>query len=123
MDMTTKTRQTGDVTIVDLQGRIVLGEASAALRDLIMDLMSEGHTKMVLNMHGVDYIDSAGLGALVSSCASVRKAGGEIKLAQLNEKVDNLMEVTRLYTVFDIEDSEEKAVRSFERGAGAAAGA
>lgn len=121
MDMTTHTRQTGEVTIVDLRGRIVLGDASAKLRDLVMDLMSEGHTKILLNMAEVSYIDSAGLGALVSACASVRKAGGEVKLVKLSEKVDDLMEVTRLYTVFDIEDDEVAAVRSFERGAAAGA--
>ncbi len=125
MDLATTTRQAGDVTVVSLKGRIVLGEESAAVRELISNLLSEGHTKILLNMAAVDYIDSSGLGMLVSSVASVRKAGGEIKLVNLNEKVDDLMEVTRLYTVFDIADDEDAAVKSFAKGAaeGAAAGA
>ena len=121
MDMTTSKRQAGDVTIVDLTGRIALGEESAALRNLVMDLISQGHMKILLNMAGVDYVDSSGLGALVSSVTSVRKAGGEMKLVNLSEKVDDLMEVTRLYTVFDIADNEEAALASF--GKTAAAGA
>jgi anti-sigma B factor antagonist len=121
MAMTTNIRQAGDVTIVDLHGRIALGEESAALRDLIMNLLSEGHVKILLNLAGVDYIDSSGLGTLVSGVASVRRAGGEMKLVNLSSKVDDLMEVTRLYTVFDIADSEEAAVASF--GKTAAAGA
>jgi anti-sigma B factor antagonist len=121
MGMTTSTRQTGDVTMVDIRGRIELGEESAALRSLVMDLLSEGRQKIVLNLAEVDYIDSSGLGALVSACASVRKQGGELKLVKLSDKVDDLMEVTRLYTVFDIADSEAAAVRSFDRKTAAGA--
>jgi anti-sigma B factor antagonist len=121
MDLTTSTRQAGDVTIVDMQGRISLGEESATVRNLLMDLLSQGHTKILLNMAGVDYVDSSGLGALVSSVTSVRKAGGEMKLVNLSEKVDDLMEVTRLYTVFDIPDNEEAALKSFEKTTAAGA--
>lgn len=121
MDMTTSTRQAGDVTIVDITGRIALGQESAAVRNLIMDLLSQGHTKILLNMAGVDYVDSSGLGMLVSSMTSVRKAGGEIKLVNLSDKVDDLMEVTRLYTVFDIPDNEEAALKSFGRSTAAGA--
>ncbi|MGB2635730.1 MAG: STAS domain-containing protein [Candidatus Acidiferrum sp.] len=121
MAMTTNIRQVGDVTVVDLNGRIALGEESAGLRDLIANLLSEGHVKILLNLAGVDYIDSSGLGALVSGVASVRRAGGEMKLVNLSSKVDDLMEVTRLYTVFDIADNEEAALASF--GKTAAAGA
>jgi anti-sigma B factor antagonist len=121
MDLTTSTRQAGDVTIVDMKGRISLGEESAAVRNLLMDLLSQGHTKILLNMAGVDYVDSSGLGALVSSVTSVRKAGGEMKLVNLSEKVDDLMEVTRLYTVFDIPDNEEAALKSFEKTTAAGA--
>jgi anti-sigma B factor antagonist len=121
MDMTTSKRQAGDVTIVDLTGRIALGQESAAVRNLIMDLLSQGHTKILLNMAGVDYVDSSGLGMLVSSMTSVRKAGGEIKLVNLSDKVDDLMEVTRLYTVFDIPDNEEAALKSFGRSTAAGA--
>src|SRR5271165_2635669 len=115
MDMTTSTRQTGDVTIVDISGRISLGEESAALRDLIMNLVSEGHHKILLNLAGVSYIDSSGLGALVSSFTSVKKQGGELKLVNLSDKVDNLMQITKLYTVFDIAIDEATAVDSFGR--------
>jgi anti-sigma B factor antagonist len=121
MAMTTNIRQVGDVTVVDLNGRIALGEESAGLRDLIANLLSEGHVKILLNLAGVDYIDSSGLGALVSGVASVRRAGGEMKLVNLSNKVDDLMEVTRLYTVFDIADNEQAALASF--GKTAAAGA
>jgi anti-sigma B factor antagonist len=121
MSVTATTRQEGDVTIVDLDGRIALGEESAKVRELIMSLLSEGHTKILLNMAGVDYIDSSGLGALVSSVSSVRRAGGEMKLASLSNKVDDLMEVTRLYTVFDITDDEEAALQSFNKSAAAGA--
>ncbi len=121
MAMTKNIRQVGDVTVVDLNGRIALGEESAGLRDLIANLLSEGHVKILLNLAGVDYIDSSGLGALVSGVASVRRAAGEMKLVNLSSKVDDLMEVTRLYTVFDIADNEEAALASF--GKTAAAGA
>jgi anti-sigma B factor antagonist len=121
MDITTSTRQTGEVTIVDISGRIVLGEESAALRDLIMKLVDKGDRKILLNLAGVNYIDSSGLGALVSAFTSVRKQGGELKLVKLTDKVDDLMEITRLYTVFDIADDEAAAVKSFERKTAAGA--
>ncbi len=121
MDLKTSTREVGDVTVVDITGRIALGEESAAVRELVMNLLSEGHTKILLNLSGVGYIDSSGLGMLVSSVASVRKAGGEMKLVNLTDKVDDLMEVTRLYTVFDIADDEESAIKSFAKGAAAGA--
>jgi anti-sigma B factor antagonist len=121
MDLTTSTRQVGDVTVVDLTGRIALGEESASLRNLLMDLLSQGRMKILLNMAGVDYVDSSGLGALVSSVTSVRKAGGEMKLVNLSDKVDDLMEVTRLYTVFDIPDDEEAALKSFAHTSAAGA--
>ena len=121
MDMNTSMRQTGDVKIVDLSGRISLGEESAALRDLIMNLLSKGERKILLNLAGVNYIDSSGLGALVSGFTSVRKAGGELKLVNLTDKVDNLMEITKLYTVFDIADDEPTAVQSFGRKTAAGA--
>jgi anti-sigma B factor antagonist len=121
MDMNTSMRQTGDVKIVDISGRISLGEESAALRDLIMNLLNKGERKILLNLAGVNYIDSSGLGALVSGFASVRKAGGELKLVNLTDKVDNLMEITKLYTVFDIADDEKTAVQSFGRKTAAGA--
>jgi len=113
MNMTTSTRQVGGVTIVDISGRIVLGEESAALRNLVGDLLNKGHKKILFNLGDVDYIDSSGLGHLVSAFSSVQKQGGELKLLSLTKKVQDVMQITRLYTVFDIMDDEAAAVRSF----------
>lgn len=113
MHMTTSTRQVGGVTIVDISGRIVLGEESAALRDLVSDLLSKGQKKILFNLRDVTYIDSSGLGHLVSAFTSVRRQGGELKLLNLTNKVHDVMQITRLYTVFDIMDDEAAAVKSF----------
>ena len=119
MHMTTSTRQVGGVTIVDISGRIVLVEESAALRDLVCDLLSKGHKKILFNLGDVNYIDSSGLGHLVSAFTSVRKQEGELKLLNLTNKVHDLMQITRLYTVFDSMDDEEIAVKSFSQSAAA----
>jgi anti-sigma B factor antagonist len=121
MDLKTSTRQVGDITVVDVSGRISLGEESAALRDLIRDLLKDGRRKIVLDLGDVNYIDSSGLGTLVSAVSTARREGGDIKLADLTDKVDDLMEVTRLYTVFDIADDEASAIKSFEHSAAAGA--
>jgi anti-sigma B factor antagonist len=113
MDMRTSSRQVGGVTIVDVSGRIELGAESAAVRDLVRDLLSQGHKHILLNLADVIYIDSSGLGSLVSAAASVRKQGGELKLIHLTDKVVDVMQVTRLYTVFDITNDEAAAVKSF----------
>ena len=115
MNMTTSTRQVGGVTIVDIGGQIVLGEESAALRNLVSDLLSKGHKKILLNLGDVNYIDSSGLGHLVSAFTSVRKQEGELKLLNLTKKVHDVLQITRLYTVFDIMDDEAVAVRSFSQ--------
>ena len=119
MNMTTSTRELGGVTIVDISGRIQLGEESAALRDLVHELLSKGHKKLLLNLGDVNYIDSSGLGALVSAFTSVRKQGGELKLLNLTKNVHNVMQITRLYTVFEIMDNEAVAVKSFGQSAAA----
>ena len=119
MHMITSTRQVGVVTIVDISGRIVLGEESAALRGLVCDLLSKGHKKILFNLADINYIDSSGLGHLVSAFTSVRKQGGELKLLNLTNKVHDLMQITRLYTVFDIMDDEAVAVTSFGQSAAA----
>src|SRR5215472_7173236 len=119
MNMTTITRQAGDVTIVDIRGRIVLGEESAALRNLVCDLISKGHKRILFNLGDVNYIDSSGLGHLVSAFTSVRKQGGELKLLNLTTKVHDVMQITKLYTVFDIMDDEAAAVRSFAQSSAA----
>src|SRR6266699_840135 len=121
MNMTATTRQAGGVTIVDISGRIVLGEESAALRSLVSELLSKGHKKILFNLGDVDYIDSSGLGHLVSAFTSVQKQGGELKLLKLTKKVEDVMQITRLYTVFDIMDDEAAAVRSFAPSSAATA--
>jgi anti-sigma B factor antagonist len=120
MKMTTSTRQAGSVTVVDVSGRIELGEESAAIRELIANLLSQGHTQILLNLAAVDYIDSSGLGALIGALASVRKQGGELKLLNLTNNVIDVMQVTRLYTVFDIATDEATAVKSFGQSSAAA---
>ena len=115
MNMTTITRQVDGVTIVDISGQIVFGEESAALRVLVCDLLGEGQRKILLNLADVDYIDSTGLGHLVSAIASVRKIKGELKLLKLTRKVHDVLQTTRLHTVIDIMDDEAVAVESFGR--------
>lgn len=111
--MTASTRLVSGVTIVDLKGRIVLGEESAGLRDLIRNLASEGTKKILLNFRNIDYIDSSGLGELVSAFTSVRSQGGELKLLNLTKRVRSLLQVTKLLTVFDVTDDEATSVKSF----------
>ena len=113
MKMTANTRLVNGVTIVDLSGRIVLGDGSASLRDLVHNLVSEGNKKILLNFRNVDYIDSSGLGELVSSLTKLRSQGGELKLLNLTKRVQALLQITKLYTVFDIKDDEAISVRSF----------
>jgi len=119
MNMTTTTRQVGGVTIVDICGRVVLGEESAALRNLVCDLLNKGHRKILFNLGDVNYIDSSGLGSLVSAFTSVRKQEGELKLLNLTNKVQDVLQIAKLYTVFDIMDDEEAAVKSFGQSAAA----
>ena len=113
MKMTASTRFVDGVTIVDLYGRIVLGEGSAGVRDLVRNLIKEGNKKILLNLRDVDYIDSSGLGELVSAFTSMRSQGGELKLLNLTKKVHDLLQITKLYTVFDVKDDEASAVKSF----------
>jgi anti-sigma B factor antagonist len=120
MKMTTSTRQAANVTIVDVGGRIQLGEESAAIRDLIADLIGKGHKQILLNLADVDYIDSSGLGSLIAALASVRKQGGDLKLVNLTNNVIDVMQITRLYTVFDIANDEATAVNSFGKSSATA---
>jgi anti-sigma B factor antagonist len=120
MNMRTSTRQITDVTVVDMKGRIVLGEESAALRDLVRELLSKGHRKILFNLADVDYIDSSGLGSLVSAFTSVRKQAGELKLLNLTNKVHDVLQITKLYTIFDIMNDETAAVKSFDQSLTAA---
>ncbi len=121
MSMTISTRQVGGVTIMDIRGRIVLGEESASVRDVVCDLLSKGHKQILLNLGAVDYIDSMGLGSLVGAFVSVRKQGGELKLLNLTNKAADLMQVTKLYTIFDIMNDEAAGVNSFGKSTAATA--
>jgi anti-sigma B factor antagonist len=112
--MTITTRELSHVTIVDINGRITLGEETGLLRDTVRQLIAAGKKKIVLNLAHVDYIDSSGVGELVSSFTTVRNAGGELKLLALTKKVQDVLYVTKLYTVFDIKDDEFTAVKSFD---------
>jgi anti-sigma B factor antagonist len=112
--MTITTREVSHVTIVDINGRITLGEETGLLRDTVRKLIAAGKKKIVLNLANVDYIDSSGVGELVSSFTTVRNAGGELKLLALTKKVQDVLYVTKLYTVFDIKDDEFTAVKSFD---------
>ena len=114
MTMKTSNRQVGDVTIVDLSGRITLGEGSVVLRETVHDLISKGKGKILLNLGDVTYIDSSGIGELVSAFTSVRNKGGQLKLLNLTKKVHDLLQITKLYTVFDIKNDEAVAVQSFD---------
>ena len=111
MNLMMSTRQVDGVTIVDMKGRIILGEESAALRDLVFDLLKEGHRKILFNMRDVDYIDSSGLGHLISAFASVRKKQGDLKLLNLRKNAYDLMQITKLYTVFEIKVTRRQPLR------------
>jgi anti-sigma B factor antagonist len=112
--MKASSRQVNSVTIVDMSGRITLGEGSVVLRDTIRDLLSKGDKKILLNLGNVTYIDSSGIGELVSAFTSVRNQGGELKLLNLTKKVHDLLQITKLYTVFDIRDDETAAIGAFK---------
>lgn len=115
MTMKASSRQVDGVTIVDLSGRITLGEGSVVLRDTVRDLVSAGNKKILLNLGEVTYIDSSGIGELVSAFTSVRNQGGELKLLHLTKKVHDLLQITKLYTVFDIKDDEATAIQAFAK--------
>lgn len=113
MKMIASTRLVAGVTIVDFSGRIVLGEGSAGVRDLIRNLIKQGTKKILLNLRGVEYIDSSGLGELVNAFTNMRSQGGELKLLNLTKRVRALLQITKLLTVFDITDDEAISVKSF----------
>jgi len=112
-NLKTSTRQVDGVAIVDLSGRITLGEASVVVRDVINDLMGNGNKKIVLNLAEVNYVDSSGIGVLVSGFSSVRKQGAELKLLNITQRIRDLLQITNLYSLFDIKDDEATAVASF----------
>lgn len=114
MTMKASTRQVDGVTIIDLSGRITLGEGSVVLRDTIRNSIGQGMKKILLNLGDVTYIDSSGIGELVSAYTSVRNQGGELKLLNLTKKVHDLLQITKLYTVFDVKDDEATAIKAFK---------
>ena len=111
--MKATTRQVDSVTVVDLSGRITLGEGCSQLRELIRDLLAKGHKNILLNLGEVTYIDSSGIGELVSGFTAVSNQGGHLKLLNLTKKVHDLLQITKLLTVFDVHDDEAKAIASF----------
>jgi len=113
VSMKALTRQINDVTVVDLSGQIKLGEGSSVLRDTVKDLLSKGHRKILLNLGEINYIDSSGIGELVSAYTSARNQGGELKLLHLTRKIRDLLQITKLYTVFDVKDDEADAIAAF----------
>ncbi|HZR64700.1 MAG TPA: STAS domain-containing protein [Terriglobales bacterium] len=113
MNLRVSTRQVDGVNIVDCNGRITLGEGSVVLRDTVKDLLSKGQKKILLNLGEVNYIDSSGIGELVSAYTTAKNQGGELKLLNLTKKVHDLLQITKLYTVFDVKDDEAAAVKSF----------
>jgi len=114
--MKLSTRTVDGILVVDCSGRIIFGEESASLRDTLRDLIPQ-NKKIILNLSGVNYIDSGGLGTLVALYTSARNSGGSIKLANLTQRVGDLLQVTKLLTVFDVYDSEERALESFRTAA------
>src|SRR5579862_2271203 len=116
MQLKLSNRSIGGVLIVDCAGRIVFGEESAYLRDMVKKLIME-RKQIVMNLSGVNFIDSGGLGTLVALYTTARNNGGSIKLANLTQRVGDLLQVTKLVTIFDVFDNEEKAIESFRKTA------
>jgi len=108
-------RQVDSVVVVDISGRITLGEGCTQLRELIRDQLAKGNKRILLNLADVSYIDSSGIGELVSAYTAVSNQGGQLKLLNLTKKVHDLLQITKLYTVFDIHDDEAKAIASFQK--------
>jgi anti-sigma B factor antagonist len=106
-------RQAGDVTILDLDGKVTIGEGSVALRTTIRRLLGEGKKNILLNLGGVGYVDSSGIGELVSSYTAVQKEGGSLKMLNLTQKIQDLLAITKLLTVFDVYESEGDALAGF----------
>ena len=111
--MKVNSRQVDGVTILDCSGRITLGEGSVTIRDAVREDLNKGNKKILLNLGDISYIDSSGIGELVSAYTAVKNQGGELKLLNLTKKVKDLLQITKLYTVFDIHDDEAHAIHSF----------
>jgi len=107
-------RQAGDVTVLDMSGKITIGEGSVSLRAAIRRLLEEGKKRILLNLAGISYVDSSGIGELVSSYTAINKEGGQLKLLNLTQKLQDLLTITKLLTVFDVYESEAEALNSFK---------
>ena len=110
-------RSVGDVMVLDVKGKVTLGEGDEMLKDKVNSLVNQGHKKIILNLAGVPYIDSAGLGEVVRTYTTVSRQGGSLKLLSLTKRITDLLSITKLLTVFETFDSENEAVRSFSASA------
>ena len=113
-ELEVKERQAGDVTILDLSGAVRMGEGAVSLRDAIRSLNEQGKKKILLNLGGVKNIDSSGIGELIANYTTISRGGGQLKLLNLTDKIQNLLVITKLLTVFDSFDSEAEALNSFK---------
>lgn len=117
LKMQTTTRQIGDIAVLDISGRITLGEGNIMLREIVRELTDKGNKKIVLNLYEVQYIDSSGMGELVKTHTSVRNQGGQLRLVNLNKRINDLLQMTRLSAVFDIDSDEASALRTLGQAA------
>ncbi len=113
-ELNIRERQAGDVTVIDMEGKITIGEGSVAVRGAIRRLLEEGKKKILLNLAGVSYVDSSGIGELVSSFTTINREGGQLKLLNLTQKIRDLLAITKLLTVFDVYEDEATALNSFK---------
>ena len=112
-ELDVKERQAGDVTILDLSGEVRIGEGAISLRDSIRSLADQGKTKVLLNLAGVKYMDSSGVGELIANYTTIKRQGGQLKLLNLTDRIQNLLVITKLLTVFDAYDNEAEALKSY----------
>ena len=113
-ELDVKERQAGDVTILDMTGEVRIGEGSISLRDSIRNLADQGKKKVLLNLAGVKYMDSTGVGELIANYTTITRGGGQLKLLNLTDRIQNLLVITKLLTVFDSYDDESEALKSFQ---------
>ena len=113
-ELDVKERQAGDVTILDMTGEVRIGEGSVSLRDSIRNLADQGKKKVLLNLAGVKYMDSTGVGELIANYTTITRGGGQLKLLNLTDRIQNLLVITKLLTVFDAYENEAEALKSFE---------
>jgi anti-sigma B factor antagonist len=113
-ELDVKERQAGDVTILDMSGAVRIGEGSIAMRDAVRRLVNDGKRKVLLNLGGVNYMDSSGVGELIANYTTLKREGGQLKLLNLTDKIQSLLVITKLLTVFDAYDNEAEALSSFK---------